>query len=188
MIFWGWLPIDVAHPERTTVGEAILQNAAGPRHYGYGTMRDYLLDFTAIDGTGTTLSGGNLCRLIAGSRGTLGVVTQATLLVRPLPERLANSHEITAPGETGETADGDCPDFCVSKNGTVPFAGKTMRPFRCPICEKEFQEAESPAMPFCSQRCREIDLGRWLDEKHGLPFDQEAREEEGEQRRDLDAG
>jgi hypothetical protein len=25
-------------------------------------------------------------------------------------------------------------------------------------------------MPFCSPRCRTIDLGRWLDEKYGLPY------------------
>jgi endogenous inhibitor of DNA gyrase (YacG/DUF329 family) len=25
-------------------------------------------------------------------------------------------------------------------------------------------------MPFCSQRCRQVDLGRWLDERYGLPF------------------
>jgi hypothetical protein len=26
-------------------------------------------------------------------------------------------------------------------------------------------------MPFCSERCRLIDLGRWLDEEHGLPVE-----------------
>jgi endogenous inhibitor of DNA gyrase (YacG/DUF329 family) len=25
-------------------------------------------------------------------------------------------------------------------------------------------------MPFCSSRCRQVDLGRWLDEKHTLPI------------------
>jgi endogenous inhibitor of DNA gyrase (YacG/DUF329 family) len=37
-------------------------------------------------------------------------------------------------------------------------------------------------MPFCSQRCRLIDLGRWLDEKQGIPFEPGEREvEEGQQ-------
>lgn len=40
---------------------------------------------------------------------------------------------------------------------------------QCPICEKEFKPAESTAMPFCSSRCKTIDLGRWLDEDYGLP-------------------
>ena len=93
------LPIDVAQPERTTVGGAIAVNAAGPRRYAYGTMRDYLLGFTAIDGAGTLFSGGgrvvknaagyNMCRLMAGSFGTLAIITQATLMVRPVPEASA---------------------------------------------------------------------------------------------------
>jgi uncharacterized protein len=35
-------------------------------------------------------------------------------------------------------------------------------------------------MPFCSQRCRMIDLGRWLDEKQGLPIEPAEREMEEE--------
>jgi glycolate oxidase FAD binding subunit len=94
-----WLPIDVPWPDRATVGGAIARNAAGPRRYAYGTMRDYLLGFTAVDGTGMAFSGGgrvvknaagyNMCRLMAGSLGALGIITQATLMVRPLPEAAA---------------------------------------------------------------------------------------------------
>jgi endogenous inhibitor of DNA gyrase (YacG/DUF329 family) len=40
---------------------------------------------------------------------------------------------------------------------------------RCPICGKEFEAKESTAKPFCSERCRTIDLGRWLDETYSLP-------------------
>jgi endogenous inhibitor of DNA gyrase (YacG/DUF329 family) len=40
---------------------------------------------------------------------------------------------------------------------------------RCPTCERQFNPADSPAMPFCSERCRLIDLGRWLDEGYTLP-------------------
>jgi endogenous inhibitor of DNA gyrase (YacG/DUF329 family) len=39
---------------------------------------------------------------------------------------------------------------------------------KCPVCGKRFETAESPAMPFCSERCRTIDLGRWLNEKNRL--------------------
>jgi glycolate oxidase FAD binding subunit len=90
------LPVDVPQPDRATVGGAVAVNAAGPRRYVYGTMRDYLLGYTAVDGSGTTFSGGgrvvknaagyNMCRLMAGSLGTLGVMTQVTLMVRPLAE------------------------------------------------------------------------------------------------------
>jgi glycolate oxidase FAD binding subunit len=91
-----WLPVDIGWPDRATVGGAIAVNAAGSRRYAYGTLRDYLLGFTAVDGTGTVFSGGarvvksaagyNMGRLMAGSRGTLGIVTQATLMVRPRSE------------------------------------------------------------------------------------------------------
>jgi uncharacterized protein len=40
---------------------------------------------------------------------------------------------------------------------------------RCPICKREFDPAASVAVPFCSERCRTIDLGRWLGENYGLP-------------------
>jgi uncharacterized protein len=42
---------------------------------------------------------------------------------------------------------------------------------RCPMCGKSFDSDESKTMPFCSERCRRIDLGRWLDEGYGLPFE-----------------
>jgi len=32
-------------------------------------------------------------------------------------------------------------------------------------------------MPFCSNRCRLVDLNRWLEEKHGLPYYSEDRPE-----------
>ena len=50
------LPIDVPQPDRATVGGAMAANAAGPRRYAYGTIRDYVLGFTAVDGGGTIFS------------------------------------------------------------------------------------------------------------------------------------
>jgi uncharacterized protein len=43
----------------------------------------------------------------------------------------------------------------------------------CPVCDKSFHADDSPALPFCSERCRLIDLGRWLDEDYGLPIERE---------------
>ena len=40
---------------------------------------------------------------------------------------------------------------------------------RCPICRRQFDPDQSPALPFCSDRCRLIDLKRWVDEEYGLP-------------------
>lgn len=33
-------------------------------------------------------------------------------------------------------------------------------------------------MPFCSERCRQIDLRRWLDEQYGFPVEVEPEEDE----------
>jgi endogenous inhibitor of DNA gyrase (YacG/DUF329 family) len=49
---------------------------------------------------------------------------------------------------------------------------------RCPICEKEFDPAASPAMPFCSRRCQQIDLGRWLREVYSVPVERDLDEED----------
>jgi hypothetical protein len=40
---------------------------------------------------------------------------------------------------------------------------------QCPICKREFDPKLTTAMPFCSERCRNIDLGRWLNEEYSLP-------------------
>lgn len=52
-----------------------------------------------------------------------------------------------------------------------------MATVRCPICGRRFEFEESPARPFCGPRCRQIDLGRWLDERYSLP---EPSPEEGD--------
>jgi endogenous inhibitor of DNA gyrase (YacG/DUF329 family) len=46
---------------------------------------------------------------------------------------------------------------------------------RCPICRKEVAPT-SAEFPFCSERCRIIDLGNWASEKYRIPSD--ARPEE----------
>ena len=45
---------------------------------------------------------------------------------------------------------------------------------RCPICERQFDPVQSSALPFCGERCRQIDLGRWLGEDYRLPADDAA--------------
>jgi endogenous inhibitor of DNA gyrase (YacG/DUF329 family) len=42
---------------------------------------------------------------------------------------------------------------------------------RCPICSKRFESSESTSMPFCSDRCRRIDFGRWLGESYSVPVE-----------------
>lgn len=90
------LPIDVPDAHRATLGGAIAANASGPRRFGHGTFRDYVIGISAVDGTGRAFSAGgrvvknvagyDLCKLLVGSLGTLAVITQVTLKLRPVAE------------------------------------------------------------------------------------------------------
>jgi endogenous inhibitor of DNA gyrase (YacG/DUF329 family) len=41
---------------------------------------------------------------------------------------------------------------------------------RCPTCKRQIAWSEEyPYRPFCSERCRLIDLGAWLSEQHAIP-------------------
>lgn len=42
---------------------------------------------------------------------------------------------------------------------------------RCSLCGKSFNRHDVKTIPFCSTRCQQIDLGRWLDEAYGLPVE-----------------
>jgi endogenous inhibitor of DNA gyrase (YacG/DUF329 family) len=41
----------------------------------------------------------------------------------------------------------------------------------CSVCQNEFDEQGTLALPFCSERCRYVDLGCWLNEEYGIPVD-----------------
>ena len=43
---------------------------------------------------------------------------------------------------------------------------------RCPICRKAAPREQNRAFPFCSERCRAIDLGNWLGESYRIPSDE----------------
>jgi hypothetical protein len=39
----------------------------------------------------------------------------------------------------------------------------------CPTCHRQIDWPQAPFRPFCSERCKLIDLGAWLTEKHAIP-------------------
>ena len=39
---------------------------------------------------------------------------------------------------------------------------------RCPICGREIVSADEKAVPFCSLRCKSIDLKRWMGEEYAV--------------------
>jgi len=51
---------------------------------------------------------------------------------------------------------------------------------KCPTCKRTLEWSTSEYRPFCSERCRLIDLGAWLTEKNAIPGDApELNEEPG---------
>ena len=54
----------------------------------------------------------------------------------------------------------------MSTNPDRPDSSRSGPIRKCPICRKPRSEAHTP---FCSQRCRDRDLMRWLDEGYVLP-------------------
>jgi glycolate oxidase FAD binding subunit len=93
------LPVDVPRPERATMGGALAVNASGSHRYGFGTLRDYVIGISTVNDEGQEVKAGgrvvknvagyDLCKLHVGALGTLGVITQVTLKLRPLPESQA---------------------------------------------------------------------------------------------------
>jgi endogenous inhibitor of DNA gyrase (YacG/DUF329 family) len=60
---------------------------------------------------------------------------------------------------------------------SIDSAQKPSVMIRCPICNSQFDPRQSMAMPFCGERCRTIDLGRWLGETYAVPSVGEPEEE-----------
>lgn len=94
-----WLPIDVPNPDRATLGGAVALNLSGPRRFGNGTFRDYVIGISVATDEGQEVkAGGRVVKNVAGydlmklqvrAVGTLGVITQLTLKVKPKPEASA---------------------------------------------------------------------------------------------------
>lgn len=92
------LPIDVAD-EGTSLGELVAHDICGPRQFGYGSLRDYVIGVEAVDVNGRVFHAGgrvvknvagyDLCRLLVGSRNQLGTITQLTFKLKPLPAHQA---------------------------------------------------------------------------------------------------
>jgi glycolate oxidase FAD binding subunit len=93
------LPVDVPQADRATIGGVIATNWNGPRRYGEGAIRDFVIGISAVDGRGNEFKGGgrvvknvagyDFCKLLTGSMGILGVITQVTLRLKPIPGQSA---------------------------------------------------------------------------------------------------
>src|SRR5688500_14041881 len=79
-----------------TIGGVLSANLSGPRRIKAGAARDHFLGFTAVSGRGETFKSGgrvvknvtgyDLCKLLAGSHGTLAAMTDVTIKTLPRAE------------------------------------------------------------------------------------------------------
>jgi len=91
-----WLPLRPPLQTKHTVGGTVALGACGPERLRYGAPRDLLLGLKFVSGTGRLIAAGgrvvknvagyDLTRLLAGSAGTLGLLTELTFRVLPLPQ------------------------------------------------------------------------------------------------------
>jgi glycolate oxidase FAD binding subunit len=91
--------VDAPDAERATLGGIYATNTSGPRRFAAGRPRDQIIGVSFVTSDAVVVKGGgrvvknvagyDFPKLLTGSMGTLGIITQMTLKVRPIPEASA---------------------------------------------------------------------------------------------------
>lgn len=108
------LALDTPLP-RSTVGGTVATNASGPRRMLYGTVRDLLIGITVVRADGVVahaggkvvknVAGYDLGKLVTGSYGTLGLITECAFRLHPLPATTAYvTRRLVEPADIGPLA------------------------------------------------------------------------------------
>jgi glycolate oxidase FAD binding subunit len=135
------LALDV--PADATVGGVVATGTTGPRRFRYGAPRDLLIGITVVRADGVVahsggkvvknVAGYDLGKLFAGSQGTLGLITEATFRLHPLPGAVAY---VTAEFGPAECAGAAAAATLAARSALVPSAveldwpGGSSRPLR----------------------------------------------------------
>jgi glycolate oxidase subunit GlcD len=100
-----WLPIDPPDDGRATLGGVAATGLGGPHSFGFGLPRSFVIGMKVVLSDGRAIKAGgsvvknvagyDLCKLFTGSYGTLGLITELTFKLRPLP---AESRTVMASG------------------------------------------------------------------------------------------
>ena len=122
-----WYPPDPASSPWSTIGGNIATNAGGVCCVKYGVTKDYVLALEVVTGTGELVrlgrvtakgvAGYDLVALMVGSEGTLGIITEATVRLKPLP-----AAPRTIVGYFSSIVDAGEAARAVAKAGIIPSA------------------------------------------------------------------
>lgn len=122
-----WYPPDPASSPWSTIGGNVATNAGGLCCVKYGVTGDYVLGLELVNGAGEVVrlgrrtakgvAGYDLCHLVVGSEGTLGVVTEVTVRLRP-----ARAPERTVAGYFGSVVDAGRAVAAIAAAGVRPSA------------------------------------------------------------------
>lgn len=93
------LAVDAPQPDTATIGAILSADVSGPCRYAYGKVRDALIGVRVVLADGTLVKGGgqvvknvagyDLMKLFTGSRGSLGVIVEASFKLRPVAAQTA---------------------------------------------------------------------------------------------------
>jgi len=96
-----FLPVDIAEPDKQTVGGMVATRPDSLRRFAYGSVRDSLIGVKVVNSKAELIQGGgkvvknvsgyDLPKLYCGSYGTLGCIVEAAFKVQPIPEATATA-------------------------------------------------------------------------------------------------
>ena len=145
------LPLDPPAGDRVTLGGLVAANQSGPSRHYHGTARDWVLGLRVVLPDGQPIRcGGRVIKNVTGydmnklfirSCGTLGIVTEVTLKLLPMPEAAA-------------TVLGRVPDFEAASQTLEALAASFLLPEAVDLLEPEAARALAPAL--------DLEPGGWL--------------------------